>query len=84
MATKAKKRASSSRSAAKTQSDKPQTQDPSDPGTAYGEPVRVGLATGSRASSVLPERNAPSRDTQTVTPVADGPSTQGGGPYNEN
>lgn len=54
----------------KEQKDVPQTQDPNDPGTGYGEPVRVGLATGSRADSILPERNAPSRTTQTVTPIA--------------
>lgn len=55
----------------------------SDPGQAYGEEVRYGLETGTRADNVLPERNVPSRDTQTVTPIATGPSQQGGGPYNE-
>jgi hypothetical protein len=46
----------------KEQKDVPQTQDPTDPGVAYGEPVRIGLATGSRADNTLPERNAPSRE----------------------
>jgi hypothetical protein len=54
----------------KEQKNVPQTQDPTDPGVAYGEPVRIGLATGSRADNTLPERNAPSRHTQTVTPIA--------------
>jgi hypothetical protein len=70
----------------KEQKDVPQTQDPNDPGWAYGEPVRVGLATGSRADNTLPERNAPSRHTQTVTPVANAqqPSVSPiEGPYEE-
>jgi hypothetical protein len=35
---------------------------------------RQGLETGSRADTVLPDSKAPSRNTQTVTPIAKGPN----------
>lgn len=49
-------------------------------GTNIGEPpardttVVHGLETGSRARTTLPEDQAPKKDDQTLTPIADGPN----------
>lgn len=47
---------------------------PDAPAESDPDEFRQGLETGSRADTVLPDSKAPSRNTQTVTPIAKGPN----------